>query len=480
MRVNSQPVIEMGRLDWRLNANSIKLNQNVPNKNMECSEMVISTEMALLPAIPGIEHAKHILHRLFRDFDGCLHIRLWDGSEVHLGRDHPAFSLTFRSSKAFQELILARDPLRLADSYFRGLIDIDGDFYSALKLRHHLTSLRLSLIEKGTLAAKAFRIKSEKTATAGSSISQWGKTFRQKLGIHPSKELNRDAISFHYDVSNDFYALWLDEQMVYSCAYYEAASQSLEQAQLNKLDHICRKLRLKPGERLLDIGCGWGALICWAAEHYGITAHGITLSQNQYAHAQRMIKQRGLEQKVSVELLDYRDLQGEARFDKLVSVGMFEHVGLKNLPNYFAIANRLLKPGGLFLNHGITSDEGGWKKTVSTEFINRYIFPDGQLETVSTVQKIMEDACFEIHDVEGLRQHYALTLREWVKRLDEHHEEALQYVSESVYRVWRLYMAACAMQFEEGNTGIYQILASKRAPFSNPVPLTRRDLYRRS
>lgn len=440
--------------------------------------MTTSTEMALPPAVPGIELAKHILYRLFRDFDGCLRICLWDGSEVHLGRDHPAFSLSFRSSKAFQELILSRDPLRLAESYFHGLIDIDGDLYSALKLRHHLASLQLSLMEKAELAAKAFRIKSEKIASTGSDTPKWAKTFGQKLGIHPSKELNRHAISFHYDVSNDFYALWLDEQMVYSCAYYEDASQSLEQAQCNKLDHICRKLRLEPGERLLDIGCGWGALVCWAAEHYGVSAHGITLSQNQYDHAQRTIKRRGLEQKVSVELLDYRDLQGEARFDKLVSVGMFEHVGLKNLPTYFAIANRLLKPGGLFLNHGITSDEGGWKKTVSTEFINRYIFPDGQLETVSTVQKIMEDTGFEVHDVEGLRQHYALTLREWVKRLDERHEEALKYVTEPVYRIWRLYMAACAMQFEEGNTGIYQILASRREPFSSPVPLTRRDLYR--
>ncbi len=438
--------------------------------------MATSSEITLPPASSGIELAKRILCRLFRDFDGCLRVCLWDGSEVHLGRDHPEFSLTFRSSKAFQDLILSRNPLRLVESYFQGLIDIDGNFYGALKLRHHLTSLQLSLIEKATLAAKAFRIKPDKTASNGSNAPKWEKTFRQKLGISPSKDLNRHAISFHYDVSNDFYALWMDEQMVYSCAYYEDAGQSLEQAQRNKLDHICRKLRLKPGERLLDIGCGWGALICWAAEHYGVNAHGVTLSQNQHDYVQGIIKQRGLEQKVSVELLDCRDLRGEAKYDKLVSVGMFEHVGLKNLPTYFEIAHRSLKPGGLFLNHGITSDEGGWKKTLSTEFINRYVFPDGQLETVSTVQGLMEDSGFEIHDVEGLREHYALTLREWVRRLDERHEEALKYVTEPVYRIWRLYMAACAMQFEEGNTGIYQILVSKRAPFSNPVPLTRRDL----
>jgi len=439
--------------------------------------MPTSTETALPPAMPGIEPAKHILSRLFRDFDGGLRICLWDGSEVHLGRGHPTFSLTFRSAKAFQELVLARDPLRLAESYFQGLIDIDGDFYSALKLRHHLASLQLPLIEKAELAVKALRIKQERTASTGSDTPKWAKTLAQKLGISPDKELNRRAISFHYDVSNEFYALWLDEQMVYSCAYYEDAAQSLEQAQRNKLDHICRKLRLKPGERLLDIGCGWGALVCWAAEYYGVNAHGITLSRNQYEHVQRTIRRRGLEQKVSVELIDYRDLRGEVEYDKLVSVGMFEHVGLKNLPTYFAIAHRLLKPGGLFLNHGITSDEGGWKKSISTEFINRYVFPDGQMETVSMVQQIMEGAGFEIHDVEGLRQHYALTLREWVNRLELRHEEVLKHVPESVYRIWRLYMAASALQFEEGIAGVYQILVSRRAAFSRPVPLTRRDLY---
>lgn len=441
--------------------------------------MPSSTQIVLPPAMPGIELARHILERLFRDFNGSLRICLWDGTEVPLGRDQSDFLLSFRSVKAFQDFVLSRDPLGLAEAYFQGLIDVDGDLYSALKLRHHLTSLRLPLVEKAMLSAQALKIKPDKIASNGSGTPRWAKTLGQKLGIGSSKKFNRDAISFHYDVSNDFYALWLDEQMVYSCAYYEDANQSLEQAQRNKLDHICRKLRLRPGERLLDIGCGWGALVCWAAEHYGITAHGITLSQNQYDHAQRVIKQRGLEQKVSVELLDYRDLQGVACYDKLVSVGMFEHVGLKNLPTYFEIAHRLLKPGGLFLNHGITSDEGGWEKGLSTEFINRYVFPDGQLETISTVQRILEDSDFEIHDVESLRPHYALTLREWVRRLELRREDALKHVPESIYRIWRLYMAASALQFEEGCTGVYQILVSRREAFSRPVPLTRRDLYDR-
>jgi cyclopropane-fatty-acyl-phospholipid synthase len=386
--------------------------------------------------------------------------------------------LIFRSPAAFQDLLLSRDPLRVVESHFRGLIDIEGDLYSALRLRGHFNSLRLSLAEKIALAAKAaLMIKPDGSTSEGSRT--WSMKLSQKLGLGQSKELNRDAISFHYDVSNDFYALWLDEQMIYSCAYFEDADQSLEQAQRNKLDHICRKLRLKPGERLLDIGCGWGALVCWAAEHYGVNAHGITLSRNQYEHALRTIKRRGLEDKVTVELIDYRDLQGEGQYDKIASVGMFEHVGLKNLPTYFSVAHRLLKPGGLFLNHGITSAEGGWKKSDTTEFINRYVFPDGQLDTISTVQQVMEDARFEIHDVENLRPHYALTLREWVRRLEQRHEEALKYVPESTYRIWRFYMAISATKFEEDCSGVYQILASRRAAYSRPVPLTRRDLYRR-
>jgi len=424
---------------------------------------------------PGIELAKQVVSRLFRDFDGSMRICLWDGSAICVGSGQPEFSLIFRSPAAFRDLLLSQNSLRVVESYFRGLIDVEGDFYSALKLRHYLGSLRLSLAERMLLAAKAIMIKPENSETHGSRM--WARKLSQKLGLENSREVNRDAISFHYDVSNDFYALWLDEQMIYSCAYFEDTVQGLEQAQRNKLDHICRKLRLKPGERLLDIGCGWGALVCWAAEHYGVNAHGITLSRNQYDQAVQTIKRRGLEQQVSVELLDYRDLKGEAEYDKVSSVGMFEHVGLKNLPTYFSIASRMLKPGGLFLNHGITTVEGGWKKNDAAEFMNRYVFPDAQLETISTVQRVMEDSQFEIHDVENLRPHYALTLREWVNRLEQSREQALEHVPESVYRIWRFYMAAVALEFEQGGTGVYQILASKRAPFLSPVPLTRRDIY---
>jgi cyclopropane-fatty-acyl-phospholipid synthase len=265
--------------------------------------------------------------------------------------------------------------------------------------------------------------------------------------------------------------------MVYSCAYFENAQADLDAAQEAKLDHICRKLSLRPGESFLDIGCGWGALVIHAARRYGVRAHGVTLSRQQLEVARARIAEKGLEDRVSVELLDYRDLSGESVYDKIASVGMFEHVGLENLPVYFSTVHRLLKPHGLFLNHGITHDSEGWQKSMSTEFINRYVFPDGQLDNISNIQHVMERSRFEIADVEALRPHYALTLRHWVARLERNHLRALEFVNEATYRVWRLYMAASALEFEAGNIGIYQVLAGKRAPGNLPVPLTRRYLY---
>jgi cyclopropane-fatty-acyl-phospholipid synthase len=218
-------------------------------------------------------------------------------------------------------------------------------------------------------------------------------------------------------------------------------------------------------------------MVCWAAQHYGVQAHGITLSQRQFDYATERVKKLGLQDLVTLELRDYRDLTGEAVYDKVSSIGMFEHVGLANLSIYNATVQRLLRPGGLFLNHGITHDQEGWHPTLDTEFINRYVFPGGELDTISNILRGMEQADFEIHDVENLRIHYAMTLREWVKRLEANHDAALNYVSEDAYRVWRFYMAACAMEFEAEGTGIYQVLASKRGSGNLPVPLTRQDIY---
>ena len=439
------------------------------------------------PAVPGepgpgltsagASRAERIVRRVFRDYPGSMAVRFWNGQTLAFGGGAPEFTLVFREPRPLRELILTRDPLRLAEAYFRGEVDVEGNLYAALQLKDHLQSLRLSASEKAAFLSAALLPGGSPEERVGGAAPGWRAS---RLARRHSRTRDRRAIAFHYDVSNDFYRLWLGERMIYSCTYFEDAQESIDQAQRNKLDHLCCKLRLKPGERLLDIGCEWGALIRWAAVHYGVSAHGITLSHNQYEHCWRMIDAEGLQDRVSVELRDYRDMVGEAVFDKIVSVGMFEHVGIGNFPVYFGAARRLLKPGGLFLNHGITCDTEGWRKSFSTEFINRYTFPDGELDTVSNVQRAMERSGFEILDVEALRPHYALTLRHWVRRLKNRREKALQCISEPPYRVWRLYMAACALSFEAGDVGVYQILAIRRAKGLSPVPLTRRDVYRQA
>ena len=428
----------------------------------------------------GSAQASDLLARLFRRYPGSLNLRLWNGTALRVGAnaaggaDSP-FTLVFKSPEAVWSAVLGRDPLALADAYFRGDLDIEGDFFAALSLKDHLEELQLPAAEKLRAAFTALRLRMMNAASRHSE-ALFAPSHAPKIKAH-SKAENRDAIHFHYDVSNEFYALWLDRAMVYSCAYFETPDIDLDAAQQAKLEHICRKLLLKPEDKFLDIGCGWGALVIYAAKHYGVRAHGVTLSPQQLKVAQERIEQAGLTDRVRVELLDYRDLPGESVYDKVASVGMFEHVGLKNLPVYFSTVNRLLKPRGLFLNHGITHDSEGWERSVSTEFINRYVFPDGQLDTISKIERVMERSKFEIADVEALRPHYAMTLRHWVAGLERNRSRALQYVNESTYRVWRLYMAACALQFESGEIGIYQVLANKRAAGVPDLPLTRRHLY---
>lgn len=435
-------------------------------------------KLLVTQANPAVVVAMNMLSILFRETPTDIRFRLWEGSEIRIGRRETAPVLHFSSPSSFASMLLFRNPLQLAESYFNGGLNISGNIYNSLKIRHHLSKISLTLNDKITLFFASLYLLIFKRSVSTNTVRAWRQPPRLFLDFISGKQLNKAAIAFHYDISNEFYRLWLDEQMIYSCAYYRDVHESLEQAQQNKLQHICRKLRLKPGDTLLDIGCGWGALACFAAENYGVIIHGITLSQRQFEFATNQICEKDLGGRVTVELKDYRDLHGEYVYDKIVSVGMFEHVGLKNLQNYFEIVNRQLKPGGVFLNHGITMDRSGWKKSVGTKFINTYVFPDGQLDTVSNVQRRMEDNKFEINDVECLRMHYAITLKEWGRRLQSQHKEALRYVDESIYRVWKLYMAGCAQQFEEGNIGVYQILASKRATNYYSLPLIRDDLYR--
>jgi len=408
-----------------------------------------------------------IIAEVLADYHGGTAIVLWDGTLVHGTLDAPCTAI-FREPGALRDLILHRDLLRLADSYLGGAIDLEGDLESLFDLKLHLTGLNLSLGTRLHLMRLALRLP-KRTRTGSRPDRRAGRSLHRN---------SRASIAHHYDVGNDFYGLWLDPEMVYSCAYFNSAEQSLADAQRDKLDYLCRKLRLQPGQTLLDIGCGWGALALWAARHYGVQAYGITLSKEQSTLARERIKNAGLEEQVRIELLDYRDLPQDVQYDRVVSVGMFEHVGIKNFPTYFGTVQRLLKPDGLFLNHGITN-ETGWEGTPEIRFMNHYVFPDGELARISDVCDAMERAGFEILDVEGLRRHYALTLRHWVKALETKRQEAIGYSSELTYRLWRLYMAGCAFNFEAGGIGVYQVVAGQRHQ-PQPVPLRREDLYTRS
>jgi len=305
-----------------------------------------------------------------------------------------------------------------------------------------------------------------------SNTSWWTQALRRAKSLAVHSPL-RDAqqVQFHYDVSDDFYALWLDPRRVYSCAYFREAEMSLAQAQEAKLDHICRKLMLKPGERFLDVGAGWGGLLIWAAEHYGVTGHGITLSKNQHAFVERLIQEKGLQGRVTMELRDYRDLDEAEGFDKIASVGMFEHVGQANMPAYFEKIQRLLKPGGLVMNHGITagSVHPGELGAGMGEFIEKYIFPGGELLHVSHVLRDMAAAGLEMVDTENLRPHYARTLWAWSDGLEANLQEAQRVLqttcrpgaADKVLRAYRLYLAGCAMCFEQGWTALHQVLATR-------------------
>lgn len=295
-------------------------------------------------------------------------------------------------------------------------------------------------------------------------------------GVRHSRHRDRKAVTYHYDVSNDFYSLFLDERMVYSCAYFSSLDEDLDAAQERKLDYICRKLRLRRGERLLDIGCGWGGLVIHAASRYGVDAVGITLSRPQAALANERIRRAGLSERCRVEVRDYREVDGTSTYDKMVSVGMFEHVGESLLPEYFRRAFRLLRPGGVFLNHGIARNPE-FPLVPGPSFTDHYVFPDGELVPISTTLCCAEASGFEVRDVESLREHYILTLRRWVTRLEARRGEARNATDERTYRLWRLYMAGSAHKFRIGQNNVYQVLLSRPSGAGSDLPLTRSDWY---
>lgn len=396
-------------------------------------------------------------------------VRLWDGSTW--GSDpHPRFTLVLKHAGALREMFLRPSELTLGEAYIFDDFDVEGDIEAAFDLGDYLVSKDINLLSSLHLAGLLRKL----PATPQPRTGRQPATLR---GSVHSKGRDCQAIGYHYDLPHEFFNLWLDQRMVYSCAYFKNKEETdLDTAQHRKLDYICRKLRLRQGDCLLDIGCGWGALVIHAAAHYGVRAVGITLSLPQAEVARRRIQDSGLNDRCRVEVCDYRDFDSAQQYDKLVSVGMFEHVGEALLPEYFARAWQSLRPGGVFLNHGIALPTNHPENGPS--FIDRYVFPDGELVPISASVGVAERSGFEVRDVESLREHYALTLHHWVRRLEAHAEEARRITDETTYRIWRLYMAASAHRFRLGQLNIYQVLLAKSLQGEGGMPLTRADWYR--
>ena len=383
-----------------------------------------------------------------------LDLVLPDGSRLNFGQK-PRVVLAIRDPNLLP--VLTHPTLgSLGEAFVDGRIDIDGDIISVIA-------------------------SAERLVAAGGSPAM--ARIPASSACHtPKQDLN--DIKHHYDVSNDFYRLWLDDRMVYSCGYFQTGKETIDTAQEAKLDHICRKLRLQPGERFLDIGCGWGGLIVHAAQRYGVHAVGITLSDNQFAFTKERVKAAGLERQVQVLLLDYRDAPerlGEGTFDKISSIGMFEHVGQKKFPVYFGVVRRLLRDRGLFMNHGITSPDADGRTVGSgvSEFMDKYVFPHTELPHLHSVIREMARQNFEVYDVESLRPHYARTLAHWSRRLERQLVAARDIVGERTLRIWRTYLAGSSLAFSQGWLTVYQVLASRQeAGGLTELPLTREWMYR--
>jgi cyclopropane-fatty-acyl-phospholipid synthase len=382
-----------------------------------------------------------------------LRLALWNGWHHDLGQE-PRVTVQLPGPGALR-YFLPPSLDNLAEGYVNGHFDVQG-------LAHDIVDAASKL--------------------AHAAVPMQGKFARIFSPVRHNRAKDARSIEHHYDVSNDFYRLWLDPQMVYSCAYFPTQTEPLELAQSAKLDHILNKLMLKPGERLLDIGCGWGALAIRAAQQYGANVVGVTLSKNQHALALERVAQAGLEGQVEIRLQDYRDIdEREGQFDKITSVGMFEHVGLNHLPAYFGKIHSLLKDGGLVLNHGITSTDPGSGSTPlgAAKFIDKYVFPNGELPHISLALKDMQTAGLEALDVECLRRHYARTLGHWAENYENHADTIRTMVSETTFRIWRIYLAGCAHAFAQNWVSLHQVLACKAGASEqlNPTPWSRAYMY---
>lgn len=427
-----------------------------------------------------LQAAKRLVEVVAQQLNAKISVRLWDGSILPLGQEaDPEVYASIRGPGVIGALLRRPSLENVIRHYARGDIDFHGaDF--------------MSFVEKARV--KGSRDRTKKISKLAVAKNLWPFLFApadraedanlfdgDEMGLSRAQADNVDYIQFHYDISNDFYKLFLDRNMVYTCGYFTDWSNSLEQAQFDKNEMICRKLQLKPGERMLDIGSGWGALLCHAAERYGVKAHGVTLAEEQLAYTQEQIRERGLEGQVTVELKDYNDLDGS--FDKICSIGMVEHVGIGNMPLYLNKINSLLPDRGIFLNHGITRtakrSKKQWRKVRPEQrVIKKYIFPGCELDSIGHSTDLIESHGFRIHDIEGWRDHYAETTRRWCQNLWENRDEATRLIGKEKFRLWLAYLGGVSFSFNDGALCIFQTVSTKHASKGHSrMPPTREHLY---
>jgi len=409
-----------------------------------------------------------ILRTLFgQRFAQNFAVEIWDGTRVEAAVQPAEFTLKINEPFALRAAFAPPLDLSPGRAFVEKWIDIDGDIESAIQTMEGALGTFPRLALPKMVAQLLLLPKAPAATDDGVQLS----------GKRHTKKRDAEAIGFHYDQPIAFYRSFLDSRMVYSCGYWDEGVSTLDDAQIAKIDHILRKVRLRPGERLLDIGCGWGALVIRAAQQFGAHALGVTLSKRQHEEANRRIAEAGVGDKVRVELRDYRDLRGET-FDKIVSVGMVEHVGRERLGTYFRTAYDALRDGGLFLNHGITQQSRDGKGYRVSGFMDRYVFPDGDLVSVDATLRGAEAVGFEVRDVENLREHYARTLRAWYANLETRRDDIIAATDERTYRIWKIYMAGSASNFWRGQMGLIQTLLAKTEKGGPAnIPATRRDLY---
>jgi cyclopropane-fatty-acyl-phospholipid synthase len=378
-----------------------------------------------------------------------LQLDLWNGQKVQFSRESPQVIVRVPHASALK-YFWKPSLSSLGEAYVNGKIEVEGKAKAIIAIANALAARTLKLEGKFARIARSFR---------------------------HSKESDVQDIQYHYDVSNDFYRLWLDENMVYSCAYFEQGEEDLAAAQLKKIDHILTKIQVRPGNTLLDIGCGWGALVLRAASKYGAKCIGVTLSENQAALAKERVEKAGLSDRIEIRLQDYRDVDG--RFDRITSVGMFEHVGLKNLPAYFAKVNGLLADDGLVMNHGNTSTDAASGETPygNGEFIEKYVFPHGELPHIGLTLQNMQESGLEVLDVENLRRHYAKTCGVWADNFEANGDEIKKIAGERRFRIWRVYLAGCQYGFQQDWMSLYQVVCAKAGRDPSGLPWSRRYMY---